>query len=94
MKQWTVWPWIGEVSDSDYNGSHSGALWRQLHDALNSSKSSIMSPDATSDLSDRIQHSCDVLGLPEPVQDLVDRFMAEQVVETWLDEKEKIKNPR
>jgi hypothetical protein len=95
MKEWTVWPWMGKLNDSDYDGSHSGALWQQMHNALDSSKRSItITPDARADLSDRIQHSRDVLGLPESLRDLIDRFMAEQVFETWLYKKKKMRNRR
>lgn len=95
MKEWIVWPWMGKVSDSDYDGIYSGALWRQLHDALDDSRISVtMTLDAKSDLSDRIQHSHDILSLPESVPDLVDRFTTEQVIEAWLRREKKMRNRR
>ena len=95
MKEWTIWPWSGKVSDSDYDGTHSGALWRQLHDALNGSNDGItLTNDAQLDLSDRIQHSREILGLSESVGVLSDRFMAEQIIETWLSEERKMRARR
>jgi hypothetical protein len=95
MKEWTVWPWMGNASDSDYDGTHSGALWRQLHDALAGSNDSItLTNDAKLDLSDRIQHCREILGLSESVGSLTDRFVAEQVIEIWLSEERKMRARR
>lgn len=95
MKEWTVWPWMGKASESDYDGTHSGALWRQLHDALGCSDDSItLTDDAKLDLSDRIQHCREILRLSESVGNLTDRFVAEQVIETWLSEERKMRARR
>jgi hypothetical protein len=86
---------MGKASDSDYDGTHSGALWRQLHDALDGSNEGItLTNDAKLDLSDRIQHCREILGLCESVGILSDRFMAEQVIETWLSEERKMRARR
>ena len=95
MKEWIVWPWMGKESESEYDGIHAGALWRQLHDAVDGSKDSIMlTNDAKLDLSDRIQHCREMLELPESVESLTDRFMGEQVIETWLSEEQKLRARR
>jgi hypothetical protein len=95
MKEWTVWPWMGKASDSNYDGTHSGALWRQLHDALDGSNDSItLTNDAKLDLSDRIQHCQEILGLSESVGSLTDRFVAEHVIEIWLSEERKMRARR
>jgi hypothetical protein len=86
---------MGKASDSDYDGAHSGALWRQLHDALDGTDDDIALTDyAKLDLGDRIQHCREILGLSESVGDLTDRFVADQVVKTWLSEERKMRARR
>jgi hypothetical protein len=95
MKEWTVWPWMGKESDSEYDSIHSGALWRQLRSALGDWKDNIMwTSDARRDLNDRIRHCRKILGLPESAESLADRFLAEQVAETWLFAKRKMMEHR
>ncbi len=87
MKEWAVWPWLGESSDSDYASIHAGALGRFLHNLLDEPKHSItMTVEAQLDLRERIQYSRQILDLPESTSTLVDRFMAERVIEAWLSE--------
>jgi hypothetical protein len=50
--------------------------------------------DAKLDLSDRIQHCREILGLSESVGSLTDRFVAEQVIEIWLSEERKMRARR
>ena len=95
MKEWIVWPWMGKGSESEYDGINAGALWRQLRNAADGSRDSItLTKDARMDLSDRIQHCRKMLELRESLDDLTDRFMSEQVIETWLSEKRKMRARR
>ena len=95
MKEWGVWPWMSTARDSNYDSIHSSALWRQLRDALDSTESEIsLTADARLDLSERILHTRDKLGLPESVESLIERFMEERVIETWLIEERKMRSRR
>jgi len=95
MKEWAVWQWWGESSDSDYAGEHAGALCQLLFDALDKSKRKIkMTREAESDLRERIQHARCILDLPESSSVLADKFMGEQVIEAWLFKEKKRKRRR
>lgn len=86
MKQWAVWPWWGQTNASDYNGGQAGALCRLLMDTADKKgvKSFKLSPEASIDLKDRIDHSRVLLGLSDSTDELVSFFLEERIPQSWF----------
>ncbi len=89
MKDWAMWLWHGGESDSEYRGSEAGALFRWLTETKGHDRRRLP-PAAASDVFDRINHCRELLGLPERTQELVDRFVAERIIEGWSDSRRQL----
>ncbi len=93
MKEWAVWPWFGESSDSEYKNSNAGALSELLHDSANKRRFRL-TPSAEEDLRGRIEHSRRILDLPETESELTQRFVSEKIIEACLDARSRRKRKR
>ena len=77
MKDWAQWLWMQGSNGTEYNGPCNGALGSAT-DAPGRFK---MTASPLTDLTDRIDHSRNLLGLPEPTSVLVTRFLEERFIE-------------
>ena len=87
MKDWAQWLWYGREADSGYDGPEAGAFFDWLLTAKSSGDSDLPA-NAKIDLVNRIEFSKRSLGLQDEIQTLVDRFCAEQIIESWLNRDE------
>jgi hypothetical protein len=71
MKEWALWPWSGESSETNYVNEHAGALSRLLINTLNSrnGRSFRLSEESLLDIKVRIEHSRLLLGKSEDEMD-------------------------
>lgn len=93
MKDWAQWPWWGGESDSEYKSAHAGALSLWLTDTKKRNRTKLPS-EAAADLADRIDHSRQMLGLPESTSELMNRFLAEGIIEAWFRTQERRRRRR
>jgi hypothetical protein len=90
FKGWTSWCWDSykldsvEFDISTFNSA--GVLFEKMYDAANPkcNKPFKLSKKCLNDLQGRVTISCEVLEISDRVQFLVDRFLAEKFIETWV----------
>jgi hypothetical protein len=99
MNDWAVWPWSGRhqsysgYEDQASTGSLSELLFRcrEKPQAISSFK---LSPEARTDLIDRLSFSASLLDLPETGEELAQRFLHAGFIEAWLDQPRRINAKR
>ncbi len=84
MKEWAVWPWSGYENDSDFPRNNStGSLQNDLMRSKGYSTFKL-SKKGRRDLNNRVEHSINILQLPEEVSVLSELFLTNGFVQAWF----------
>lgn len=85
LKDWGVWDWqSGSNSVSEFeDNSATGALSNALYESLDK-RSIKMTKIIRQDIKTRIQHSKNILNLPETVEELFQIFLKRKIIESWI----------
>jgi hypothetical protein len=90
FREWSAWPWHQyEIDNIESDVSHftsAGELFNRMFYASFTKRKTAFKPTKRchNDIQGRITITRERLGLIDTVQDLVDRFLAEQFIEAWI----------
>lgn len=91
MKDWAAWvryleqPWNTFYKPIPEDGEFAKQLYKALDNG--SWKKFRLSAEARADLANQVEACCELLKLPEPSEELVDRLLHSDCIERWFNER-------